>query len=111
MAADLAINAQWTCWISTGTPTGTVVVRILGRRDGLVTVLEIDDIAWLFFGSLEADMNNALASTLLANCRIQGLDPEDYLVEVLRRLPSNGPCGQAEALTPRAIAAKRRAAA
>ncbi len=66
---------------------------------------------WLFFGSLEAGANNALAYTLLANCRIQGLDPEDYLVEVLRRLPANATREQAAALTPRAIAAERRAAA
>ena len=47
---------------------------------------------WMFFGSLEAGKNNAaLAYTLLANCRLQGLDPEDYLVEMLRRLPAPPP--------------------
>jgi hypothetical protein len=66
---------------------------------------------WMFFGSLEAGANNALAYTLLANCRIHDLDPEDYLVEVLRRLPADATRGQAAALTPRAIAAERPAAA
>ncbi len=31
----------------------------------------------MFFGSLETGTNNALIYTLLANCRTQGLDPED----------------------------------
>ena len=43
---------------------------------------------WMFFGSLEAGTNNALIYTLLANCRAQHLDPEDYLVEVIKRLPA-----------------------
>jgi hypothetical protein len=42
---------------------------------------------WMFFGSLEAGTNNALIYTLLANCRAQDLDPQDYLVEVIKRLP------------------------
>jgi transposase len=66
---------------------------------------------WMFFGSLEAGKNNALAYTLLANCRIHGLDPEDYLVEMLRRLPANATREQAAALTPAAIAAERRSRA
>ncbi|MFM2243147.1 MAG: hypothetical protein RLZ97_2002 [Verrucomicrobiota bacterium] len=65
---------------------------------------------FLFFGSLEAGTNNALAYTILANFRIQGLDPEEYLIEVLRRLPSDATREQAAALTPRAIARQRRAA-
>jgi transposase len=66
---------------------------------------------WMFFGSLEAGMNNALIYTLLANCRAQNLDPEDYLVEVLRRLPHNATPGQSAGLTPARIAAERRAKA
>lgn len=31
----------------------------------------------MFFGSLETGTNNAVIYTLLANCRTQGLDPED----------------------------------
>lgn len=55
---------------------------------------------WMFFGSLEAGANNALIYTFLANCRAQGLDPEDYLVEVLKRLPHDETPEQAAALTP-----------
>ena len=66
---------------------------------------------WMFFGSVEAGANNALFYTLLANCRAQGLDPEDYLVEAIKRLPANATPEQAAALTPARIAAGRRAAA
>lgn len=64
---------------------------------------------WMFFGSLEAGTNNALIYTLLANCRAHDLDPEDYLVEVIKRLPVGIPPKQAAALTPARIAAERRA--
>ena len=79
--------------------------------ENLIRVPKVGMKNYLFFGSLEAGANNALAYTLLANCRIQGLDPEDYLVEVLRRLPADPTREQAAALTPRAIARERRAAA
>jgi transposase len=64
---------------------------------------------WMFFGSLEAGTNNALIYTLLANCRAEDLDPEDYLVEVIKRLPPDATPEQAAALTPARIAAERRA--
>ena len=63
---------------------------------------------WMFFGSLEAGSNNALFYTLLANCRAQELDPEDYLTEVIKRLPHNATPEQAAALTPARIAGERR---
>ncbi len=66
---------------------------------------------WMFFGSLEAGTNNALIYTLLANCRAQELDPEDYLLEVIKRLPPAAAPEQAAALTPARIAAERKAAA
>ena len=66
---------------------------------------------WMFFGSLEAGTNNALIYTLLANCRAQDLDPEDYLVEVIKRLPHDATPEQAAELTPARIAAERRAQA
>lgn len=66
---------------------------------------------WMFFGSLEAGANNALFYTLLANCRAQDLDPEDYLVEVIKRLPHQATPEQAAALTPARIAAEHRAKA
>ncbi len=65
----------------------------------------------MFFGSLEAGTNNALIYTLLANCRAQDLDPEDYLVEVIKGLPNDATPEQAAALTPASVAAERRAKA
>lgn len=62
---------------------------------------------WMLFGSVKAETNNALLYTLLANCHAQGLDPEHYLVEVLKRLPHEATAAQAAALTPRQIAAER----
>jgi transposase len=64
---------------------------------------------WMFFGSLKAGTNNALIYTLLANCRAQDLDPEDYLIEVISRLPHDATPEQAAGLTPARIAAERRA--
>jgi hypothetical protein len=55
-----------------------------------------------FFGSLEAGANNALFYTLLANCRAQGLDPETYLIDVIKRLAHDATTEQAAALTPAA---------
>ncbi|MEI8376795.1 MAG: IS66 family transposase [Planctomycetota bacterium] len=66
---------------------------------------------WMFFGSLEAGANNALLYTLMANCKIQGLDPEMYLTEVIKRLPHNATAAQAAELTPARFAAARRAEA
>ena len=66
---------------------------------------------YLFFGSLEAGVNNALFYTLMANCKIQGLDPEMYLTEVIKRLPHNATAEQAAELTPARFAAARRAEA
>lgn len=63
---------------------------------------------WLFNGSLEAGHNNALIYTLLGNCRAHGLNAEDYLEEVIKRLPADATEAQAAALTPAAIAASRK---
>ncbi|MEI6655354.1 MAG: transposase domain-containing protein [Verrucomicrobiota bacterium] len=43
--------------------------------------------------------------TLLANCRVHGLDPEMYLTEVIKRLPHNATPEQAAELTPARFAA------
>ena len=65
---------------------------------------------WMFFGSLEAGANNALFYTLLANCRVHGLNPEMYLTEVIKRLPHNATPEQATELTPARFAAALAAA-
>jgi len=55
--------------------------------------------------------NNALLYTIMANCKIQGLDPEKHLTEVIKRLPHNATAAQAAELTPARFAATRRAEA
>ncbi len=66
---------------------------------------------WMFFGSLESGTNNALIYTLLANCRANDLDPEDYFIEVIKRLSPNATQEQAAQLTPSHIAAEHKSKA
>jgi transposase len=42
---------------------------------------------WLFFGSAEAGQRSAVMYTLIANCRLHGVEPYAYLRDVLERLP------------------------
>jgi hypothetical protein len=42
---------------------------------------------WLFFGSAEAGQRSAVMYTLVANCRLHGVEPYAYLKDVLERLP------------------------
>jgi len=42
---------------------------------------------WLFFGSEEAGGRNAVIYTLIENCRMHGVEPLEYLKDVLERLP------------------------
>jgi len=42
---------------------------------------------WLFFGSAEAGQRSAVMYTLIANCRLHGVEPHAYLKDVLTRLP------------------------
>ncbi len=43
---------------------------------------------WLFFGSKEAGQRSAVIYTLVANCRLHGVEPHAYLKDVLERLPT-----------------------
>ena len=43
---------------------------------------------FLFFGAEEAGQRNAVVYTLIANCRLHGVEPYEYLKDVLARLPS-----------------------
>jgi transposase len=42
---------------------------------------------WLFIGHPAAGWRSAVIYSILASCRRRGIDPEDYLTDVLRRLP------------------------
>ena len=43
---------------------------------------------WLFFGSEEAGQTSAIIYSLLESCRMMDINPQEYLLDVLPRLPS-----------------------
>lgn len=43
---------------------------------------------WLFIGHPDAGWRSAVIYTLIQSCRRRGINPQDYLTDVLRRLPS-----------------------
>jgi transposase len=65
---------------------------------------------YMFFGNAGAGELNALLYTLIETCKHNDLDPEDYLAEAIRRLPSDVSAEQAAELTPARIAESRRLA-
>jgi transposase len=56
---------------------------------------------WLFFGSAEAGTRNAVVFTLVQNCRMHGVNPYEYLKDVLERLPRMTNQDRLDQLTPR----------
>jgi hypothetical protein len=59
---------------------------------------------YMFFGSAEAGVNNALLYTLIDNCKAVNINPELYFEEVFRRLPIDATPEQAAKLTPGRLA-------
>ena len=55
---------------------------------------------WLFFGSEEAGRRNAVIFTLIANCRMHGVEPFAYLKDLLERLPVMTNQDSLDQLTP-----------
>ena len=43
---------------------------------------------WLFIGHPDAGWRSAVIYAILLSCRRRGINPQDYLTDVLRRLPS-----------------------
>jgi hypothetical protein len=43
---------------------------------------------WLFIGHPDAGWRSAVIYTLIQSCRRYGINPQDYLTDVLQRLPS-----------------------
>ena len=65
---------------------------------------------WLFFGAPEAGERSAIIYTLMENCKREGINPQEYLQDVLtRRLTT--PLDQIAQLTPANWAAARKAKA
>lgn len=54
---------------------------------------------WLFFGSRDAGVQSAIIMTVLLNCKMHGINPEEYLKDVLARLP-HITAAEARELTP-----------
>jgi hypothetical protein len=61
---------------------------------------------WLFIGEADAGHRSALIYTIVASCRQHGLDPFEYLRDVLSRLPSST-TSDIPNLTPAAWAKER----
>jgi transposase len=62
---------------------------------------------YLFFGAPEAGERAAIFYTILENCKLEGINPQEYLRDVLSRLPSMSH-HQTGYLTPAAWAAQRK---
>lgn len=55
---------------------------------------------WLFAGSAEAGRRAAVLMTLVGTCKLQGIDPQAYLADVLVRVATT-PVSRIDELTPR----------
>ena len=64
---------------------------------------------WLFVGSAEAGEHGAVVYSLVASCRRHGVDPYEYLRDVLTRLPG-ATTSQVEGFMPAEWAKKRKQA-
>jgi transposase len=62
---------------------------------------------WLFIGAKGAGQASAVLFTLVQECKRVGLNPESYLTEVLKRLPTTT-THTVHSLTPEAISGKSR---
>jgi len=76
------------------------------RSERAVRVIAIGRKNWLFFGSDDHASAAANLFSLMASCKLHGLDPELYLAEVLRVLPV-WPKGRWLDLSPKHWAATR----
>jgi hypothetical protein len=104
---------------------GKAISYALGQWDGLVVYLgdgrvEIDNNTvenairptavgkknWLFIGDGEAGDRGAILYTVVESCRRRGIDPYEYLRDVLERIPGTL-AKDLESLTPSGWAAAR----
>ena len=65
---------------------------------------------WMFFGSKDGGWQNAVMYTIMSNCKMHGINPEEYLKDVLCQLP-HITADQARQLTPAKWLAARQQAA
>ena len=64
---------------------------------------------WLFIGHPEAGDHTAILYSLMASCRLHGINPLDYLTDVFTRIPA-ATTSQIEKFIPGDWAKARRAA-
>lgn len=62
---------------------------------------------WLFIGSEESGAKAAVLYTIVENCRRLGIDPQEYLTDVLTRLPGMTNHGAADLTPAKWLQAKR----
>jgi transposase len=55
----------------------------------------------LFFGSVEAGQRHAVLLSVLLNCVLAGVNPYDYLVDVIDKIAADWPAARADELLPR----------
>jgi transposase len=55
---------------------------------------------WMFAGSDEGAERAAVAFTVLATCRMQGVEPSSYIADVLRKLSTGWPMSRIDELLP-----------
>ena len=67
--------------------------------ENLIRVPALGKKNWLFFGSKDAGVQSAIIMTVLLNCKMHGINPEEYLKDVLARLP-HITSAEARQLTP-----------
>lgn len=67
--------------------------------ENLIRVPALGKKNWLFFGSKDAGVQSAIIITVLLNCKMHGINPEEYLKDVLARLP-HITAAEARELTP-----------
>ena len=99
---------QMVMWMKQGATLLEAIRYILNQWPALARILEHGEVEWtnnlvenkirptalgkknwMFFGSEEAGERNAILHTLIANCRLHGIEPRAYLKDVLAaRLPS-----------------------
>ncbi len=86
--------------IDNNPPRGTIA-------ENAVRPLKLGAKNWLFFGSEHAGHNAAVIYTLVENCRRHGIPVEEYLCELLTRLPGETDSEIIAGLTPASMAAAR----
>ena len=75
--------------------------------ENLIRVPALGKKNWLFFGSKDAGVQSAVIMTVLLNCKMHGINPEEYLMDVLARLPHITAAAARELTPARWLAARQ----